>query len=181
MQWNGNEWEGVDTPPAAGTPAKPESRVKRIASAALEASLITALTFGLIAGSAFAAKGGGGASTGGGRHGGGGTTGGGTIALAPLVVDSNGNGTPNWGDSVTFNVSTTATATPFVNLVCSQNGVEVSSGWKGFWDGSIDVNWNFGLSSPMWHSGAADCVAWLDMQTKQGWQRLASTSFHVDA
>ena len=176
MQWNGNEWEGVDTPPAAGTPAKPESRAKRFAAAALEASLITALTFGLIAGTAFAAKGGGG-----GHRSGGGTTGGGTIALAPLVVDNNGNGTPNYEDVVTFNISTTATTAPWVNLVCSQNGTVVASGWKGYWAGSIDTNWNFGLASGGWPGGAADCVAYLKMQTSHGYSTLASTSFHVDA
>jgi hypothetical protein len=52
--WNGYEWV-ADTPPT--TAAKPEGRVKHVAKAVLEAGLITALTFGLIAGSAFAAKG----------------------------------------------------------------------------------------------------------------------------
>jgi hypothetical protein len=82
---------------------------------------------------------------------------------------------------VTFTVSTTATTTPFVSLSCYQNGALVASGLKGFWDGSIDPNWNFGLSSPTWQSGAADCVATVEKQSKQGWQQLASLSFHVDA
>ena len=50
--WNGTEWV-VDAPP---DPKRP-SRVKRVAAATLEAALVTALTFGLIAGSAFAAQG----------------------------------------------------------------------------------------------------------------------------
>ena len=104
-----------------------------------------------------------------------------SISGPVMVTDANGDGLPNWGDVVTFNVSTTATTTPFVNLLCYQNGVQVASGWKGFWNGSIDPNWNFGLSSPMWKSGAANCVAWLDKQTKQGWQQLASVSFNVGA
>src|SRR5436309_8276143 len=98
MHWNGNEWAG-STPPDT----KPASRIKRVAAAALEASLITALTFGLIAGTTFAAKGGNNA-----------TSGGGTISLAPLVVDKNGNGTPNFGDTVPFDVSTTSTSQPYV-------------------------------------------------------------------
>jgi hypothetical protein len=98
-----------------------------------------------------------------------------------MVVDNNGDGLPNWGDTVTFNVSTTATTTPFVYLNCYQNGALVASGTKGFWDGSIDPNWNFGLSSPTWQSGAADCVASLEMQTKKGWSQLASVSFQVGA
>jgi hypothetical protein len=121
---------------------------------------------------AFAGKGNGNKPSGGGSS---------TITGPVMVVDNNADGLPNWGDTVTFNVSTTATTTPFVNLVCYQNGVEVASGWKGFWDGSIDPNWNFGLSSPTWQSGAANCVASLDKQTKQGWQQLASVSFQVGA
>ena len=173
--WNGHEWV-AESPPAAG--ARPEGRVKHVAKAMLEAGLITALTFGLIAGSAFAAKP---TSSGGGRHGGGSTTGGGTIDLAPLVVDNNGNGLPNYGDVVTFNISTTATATPYVNLVCSQGGVVVGNGWRGYWEGSLDTSWNFGLEAGTWPGGAADCTAYLKKQTKQGWSVLASTSFHVGA
>jgi hypothetical protein len=121
------------------------------------------------------------AEDGGGKPGGGGSTaGGGTITLAPMVVDNNGNGTPNYGDVVTFNISTTATTTPYVNLVCSQNGDTVLIGWKGYWAGSLDTNWNFGLSSGAWPGGAADCVASVKMQTKRGWSTLASTSFRVD-
>jgi hypothetical protein len=140
---------------------------RRIAHAAQIVAVVLALA---LVPAALAAKG----------HGGGGTPGSSSISQPVMVTDT---GTPglSWGDTVTFNVSTTATTTPFVNLVCYQNGVQVASGWKGFWDGSIDVNWNFGLSSPMWKSGAADCVAWLDMQTKQGWAQLTSTSFHVGA
>jgi len=174
--WNGREWV-AESPPAEDV--KREGRAKHVAKAVLEAGLITALTFGLIAGSAFAAKP---TSGGGGRHGGGGTvSGGGTIALAPLVVDNNGNGTPNWNDVVTFQISTTATTQPYVNLVCSQNGTVVASGWKGYWDGSLDTNWNFGLSSGAWPGGAADCTAYLKMATSKGWSTLASMGFHVDA
>lgn len=109
------------------------------------------------------------------------SSGGSSSITGPVMVTDVGTPGLSFGDTVTFNESTTATTTPFVNLVCYQNGVEVASGWKGFWDGSIDPNWNFGLSSPMWKSGAADCVAWLDKQTKQGWQQLASVSFQVGA
>ena len=173
--WNGHQWEGVDAHPAAATSAKPESRTKRLAAAALEGALITALTFGLIASTAFAARGGG---AGGGKHGGGGTTGGsGTISLhSPLVVDKNGNGTPNWGDVVRFDVSTTSTTQPWVYLKCYQGGL-VSQGSEGYFAGSLDDG-NFGLYSPMWSSGAADCTATL--QTPSG-SVLGSTSFHVDA
>jgi hypothetical protein len=78
--WNGNEW--VVSAPLA---SKPESRVKRLAAATLEAGLITALTFGLIAGSVFAAKGGNGGH---GKPGGGGGTLTATLTVAPNPVPS---------------------------------------------------------------------------------------------
>jgi hypothetical protein len=177
--WNGNKWVAHAPPPDAAPAAKPENRAKRLAAAALEASLITALTFGLIAGSAFAARGGPGGGGGGGKHGGGGTTGGsGTISLAsPLVMDKNGNGTPNWGDFVRFNVSTTSTTQPYVNLYCYQNGVQVAGGSEGYFAGALDDG-NFGLYAPSWMSGAADCTAKL---VNPSGSVLGSTSFHVDA
>ena len=139
----------------------------------LSAIAVGLLAAALVSGTVAAGKGGG-------HHGGGGTTtGGGTISLAPLVVDNNGNGLPNYTDVVTFNISTTATTTPYVNLVCTQNGVLVASGWRGYWAGSLDTSWNFGLESGAWPGGAADCTAYLKMQTKSGWSILASTSFPV--
>jgi hypothetical protein len=148
------------------------SVLNHTAQAIAEGALIALLVVGLMAGTTFAAKGGGG-----GHKGGGGTTSGnGTITLAPLVVDANGNGTPNWGDFVTFDISTTATTQPWVNLVCYVNGVAVATGWDGYFDTSITSR-NFGLYSSAWASGAADCTAYLTTPT---WSRLASTSFHVD-
>jgi hypothetical protein len=122
---------------------------------------------------AFAGKGAGG----GGKPSSGGYS---SITGPVMVVDNNGDGLPNWGDTVMFNISTTATAQPYVHLVCSGNGVGYDS-WKGVFAGSLDTNWNFVLSSGGWTSGAADCTAWLGMYTKQGFKQLASTSFHVDA
>ena len=167
--WDGTKWV-ADAPPVP----KPASRVKRIAAATLEAALVTALTFGLIAGTAFAGKGGGGGKPSGG--GGGGST----IGLAPLVSDANGNGLPNYGDVVTFDISA-STGAPFVNLECAQNGAVVLVGWKGYFEGSLDTNWNFGLASGAWEGGAAQCTAYLKVQNRRGWSTLASTSFHVDA
>jgi hypothetical protein len=148
--------------------------LRHSAGAILEGGLIAVIAIGLVAGSAFAAKPTAG-GTSGGKHGGG-TGGSGTITLAAMVVDNNGNGLPNFNDVVTFNISTTATTQPWVNLVCSQNGVVVAQGWDGYFAGSI-TSLNFGLYSPQWTGGAADCVAYLTTPT---WSRLASTSFHVD-
>lgn len=87
---------------------------------------------------------------------------------------------PNYGDVVTFNVSTTETQYPYVNLLCYQNGTLVAEGWAGFFDGALGSG-AFGLYSPQWTSGAADCTATLDMNSNGHWKELASTSFHVNA
>ena len=108
------------------------------------------------------------------------TSGSSSITGPMMVVDNNGNGLPNWQDTVTFNMSTTATAQPYVHLVCSGNGIGYNA-WKGVFAGSLDTDWNFVLSSGGWTSGAGDCTASLGMYTKQGFRQLASTSFHVDA
>ena len=140
-------------------------------ASAVLAGVVLVLSLALVP-AAFAGKGGGGKPSGGGS----------TSSISqPVMVTDVGTPGLSYGDTITFNISTTATTTPFVNLLCYQNGVQVASGWKGFWDGSIDPNWNFGLASPLWKSGAANCVAYLDKQTKQGWQQLASVSFDVGA
>ena len=133
--------------------------------------LVTAIVFGLVGGlvgwAAFAAP----------HKPGGGTS---TITGPIMVNDANGDGLPNWNDTVSFNVSTTATSQPYVNLVCSGNGVGYNS-WKGVFPGSLDTNWNFTLSSGGWTSGPADCTATLGMYTKHGFTKLTSTTFHVNA
>jgi hypothetical protein len=115
--------------------------------------------------------------TGGGKPGSGGSS---TITGPVMVVDLNGDGLPNWGDTVSFNVSTTATTQPYVHMVCSGNGIGYDS-WKGVFPGSLDTNWNFVLSSGGWTSGAANCTATLGMYTKQGFRQLTSMSFAVGA
>ena len=87
---------------------------------------------------------------------------------------------PQFGDSITFSVSTTATDNPFVNLNCYQNSALVAQGWASFFPGGAPGT--FGLASPLWKSGAADCTADLGMFASNGkWKVLASTNFHVNA
>jgi hypothetical protein len=124
--------------------------------------------------STLAAKGGGGNTSGGG----GGTT---STSSISLVVLNSPDGLPHWDGEVTFNVSTTATEQPFVNLLCYQNGALVAEGWEGYFEGSLNSSRIFGLASGVWQGGAADCTAWLDMHTRHGWKQLASTGFHVYA
>jgi hypothetical protein len=150
------------------------------AAALLEGALVATVILVLVVGTTFAAKPSSGSGGGGGHKGGGGTTSGGsgTIALHyPLVVDNNGNGAPNWGDVVSFDISTTATSSPYVHLMCSQNGTMVAQGWDGYFDGALGGR-TFGLSSPVWTSGAASCKA--NLETGSG-AVLASTTFSVGA
>lgn len=80
---------------------------------------------------------------------------------------------------MTFAVTTTATASPFVNLNCYQNGVWVYAASAGFF---AAYPWPqlFTLSSTAWRSGDADCTARL-YSTKDGTRTttLATHSFHV--
>lgn len=121
--------------------------------------------------------GGGGGTSGGGKggHGGGGTTGGSSSLAVVMVTDLNGNGAPNYGDTITFNVTTTATSQPYVEVTCSQNGTVVYSAWAGFYDGYLWPGQRLmPLSSPSWTGGAASCKATLNTS-------LATLSFNVGA
>lgn len=108
------------------------------------------------------------------RPGGGKPPRGGTGTISLVLLDST-DGLAHYGQRVTFNVSTTTTDQPWVNLKCYQGGALVSEGWEGFFASSLDDG-IFGLYSPQWSGGAADCTAWL---TTPQWTQLGSTSFHV--
>jgi hypothetical protein len=145
------------------------------AQAVAEGALIALLVVGLAAGTTFAAKGGNG---GGGHHagGGGGTTGTGTVNLVLL----NGATEAHYGAPVTFTVSTTATAYPYVHLRCYQGGSLVLEGWKGYFPTALGDGIFYLGPTPSWSSGAADCTANLEMVTSNGsWSVLGSTSFPV--
>lgn len=114
-------------------------------------------------------------------HGGNPGTGASSTISSPVMVTDTGTPGLSFGDTVTFNISTTATTQPYVNVQCFQNGALALNSWRGFWAGSIDNNWNFTLGSGMWSGGAADCTAYLGMDTKRGFQKLASAGFHVNA
>ena len=120
---------------------------------------------------------------GGGKGGGGTTTGGsGSLSLA-MVIDNNSDGLPSFGDTVTFNVQTSATAYPWVTLRCKQNGTLVSQESNGIFATSLDQNFTLGPTS-LWPGGTADCTATLenwDSYSKNGSITvLGSTSFPVN-
>jgi hypothetical protein len=114
---------------------------------------------------------------GGGKPGGGG----GTISMK-MVTDQNADGLPNYGDTVTFSVSTSASPYPSVVTNCSQNGTVVYTHSGGFYP-TYPWPWaqNFTLSSTAWTSGAADCTAQLYYQNNKGSSvYLSSLNFHVN-
>lgn len=87
---------------------------------------------------------------------------------------------PQYGDRITFDVSTTATTSAYVNLTCYQSGSMVGAGFASFFAGGAPGT--FVLRSPQWSGGAADCTADLGMfSSTNKWKVLASTSFHVNA
>ena len=117
-----------------------------------------------------------------GHHGNGGTTGGSSSLSVAMVSDANGNGAPNWGDTIRFNVSTTATSEPHVNLKCSQNGVVVYGASTGYY-ASYPWPWtqNMTLSSQSWTGGAASCTATLSAYSGTSVTTLATLNFPVAA
>ena len=84
----------------------------------------------------------------------------------PLVVDVNGDGAPNYGDTVTFDVTSNASS-PMVNLTCYQGGDWVTNQSVGFYPG-WPWSRDFPLSSWKWTGGAADCTATLYYTNSKG-------------
>jgi len=93
------------------------------------------------------------------NHGNGGTT---NTSSLTLVLLNSTDGVAHYGQSVTFNISTTATSYPNVSLYCYQNGALVYAAAAGFypgypWPGSQ----TFILAGGSWYGGAASCTATL--------------------
>jgi len=98
-----------------------------------------------------------------------------------VVVDANGDGLPNWGDTVRFAVDTTLTTEPHVNLSCTQNGTVIYSNQTGYFD-SYPWPWtqNMELKSQAWTGGAADCTAnWYYFNGTKT-VIVGTLTFHVD-
>jgi hypothetical protein len=95
----------------------------------------------------------------------------GTTAPASLqlvmVYDANADGAPNYGDTVTFNVTQSSTDKPYVSVNCSQDGAWVSSQTNGMF-ASYTWGQNFTMASSSWTSGAADCTANLHYTSSRG-------------
>lgn len=88
-------------------------------------------------------------------------SGGGSSTLTYTVTqDANADGQPNYGDSIVFTVSTTATTEPHVEVSCLQDGQVVYTAQTGYFEG-YPWPWTqtFTLKSGAWLSGGADCTA----------------------
>ena len=110
--------------------------------------------------------------------GGGGTTS--SSLTLDLVGDTNVDGVPNWGETVTFRVYTSAYQ-PHVNLRCSQGGALVYDAWAGFYAGAW-FSRDFPLSSTSWTGGAAECTARLVTWSRNGREQTHATlGFRVEA
>lgn len=104
------------------------------------------------------------------------------VATNPIMVsDANGDNAPNFGDGITFNVTSNATYYS-VELDCSQNGAVVFRQVVGF---GLGWTWSqtYTLRSTMWTGGAANCTAVLYASNADGSNRqnLASLTFAVGA
>ncbi len=80
----------------------------------------------------------------------------------------------NYGDLVTFAVSTTETGRPFVQLSCFQGDDLVLSQSAGFFSG-YPFTQSYGLWSAYWTGGAADCTAEMYYFTTNGRERVITT------
>lgn len=101
--------------------------------------------------------------------------------LELVLIDST-DGVANWGDQITFNVSTTETDYPVVSVLCYQSDELVYSGSAGFYP---EYPWQyaqtFPLTSNSWTSGAADCEATLKYNDGRHVRDLTTLDFAVEA
>jgi len=138
---------------------------------------LAALALALIPAAGLAAKGGSGGNS---THGGGGnTTASSSISEPVMVTDTNTPGL-SLGDKVTFNVSTTATASPWVNVNCYQGDTWVYGEWHGFFPSYLyGQTYTLGPTR-MWQSGGADCTAALVSKDGRRDKILTSIGFYVN-
>lgn len=129
----------------------------------VRASLVAVLVVGLAAGTALAGKGNPGKPG----------TAAGTINLVMLDGE---DATPNYGERVAFDVSTTATDRPFVGVRCYQGATFVMDGYTGYFPTYMFDPW-VTLGSPYWDPAVpADCTARLFLYDKRGNQKVLATA-----
>ena len=100
-----------------------------------------------------------------------------------LVALDSTDGVAYFGQHVTFDFNTTATASPWVTVKCSQNGSPVYQQSMAMYLGTL-YSRTFTLGpTPAWQSGGADCTAtlenWDDYSKNSKITALASLPFAV--
>jgi hypothetical protein len=134
--------------------------------AALEATLIVILIFGLIASGALAAKGGGRQSTGG-----------------SYTVSVDQSAPYSFGETISISTTTPTypdNTGPWIDLSCFQGDVKVLDTMHAAFDGGWYYGWPFSLGpTQMWSGGAADCTVRVYHQKQKRLVTDATTSFHV--
>ena len=99
-----------------------------------------------------------------------------------LVLVNSTDGLAHWGQSVTYTVSTTATAYPYVLTKCYKGTTLVLSTSAGFyasyaWPSAKVVP----LQTMLWTGGDADCTATLYSMDGGSQTNLATIAFHAYA
>jgi hypothetical protein len=108
----------------------------------------------------------------------GGTTTSTTISLVNLTSPG---APPSFGQQVTFNVSTTATAYPWVELRCYQGGTLVYDNSVGYFSSYMFPQVFTVGPTQLWTSGAASCTASVISYDSKRTKTLATLSFGVSA
>lgn len=143
---------------------------------------LAVLALALVPAGGLAAKGGNGGNAdrgGGNGNGGGGSPGGNSSISGPFMVADTSTPGLSRGDMVTFNVSTTATTRPWVNVNCYQGGTLVYGEWHGFFPEYLyGQTYTLGPTR-MWQSGGADCTAALVSKDGNRDKILTSIDFYV--
>jgi len=109
-----------------------------------------------------------------------GKPGSGSSSLDLVLVDPTDT-VVNHGDEITFEVSTTETAEPHVDVMCYQGGELVYSATTGYYD-SYPWPWTqtMTLSSQSWTGGEADCDATMYYFGRRKVVTLATLSFFAE-
>jgi hypothetical protein len=99
-----------------------------------------------------------------------------------MSVVSGSDSVPNWDEQITFDVTTTATDYPYVDVACRQNGTTVYGATTGYF-ASYPWPWTqvMTLQSQSWTGGAADCTSTLYALDGKRIDVLATLNFHVNA
>jgi hypothetical protein len=131
--------------------------------ALFEGLLIALLVVGLMVGTTFAAKPTSSQTS---------TT---TFIGPSMTYDANGNQSPNYMDSITFDVSTTATSQPEVGLRCYQGTTFVEDAYVSYFNSWLSPTY-FTLGSTYWNPALdANCTARLFYYDKRAREHVLAT------